>query len=134
MRTSRAAAAIVATATLALVAAAALVPPPDYSSTFFVDAAWHDHHGHVRILYHDMANATQSVRLEVLGLEETFQKTHYSSQFSEDVHLGGVPANGWRAHPVTFDVVHGELGRLSIKTEIHAEGDPRPPVIYGPAR
>jgi len=133
-RSARAAAAIAAVAA-AVAAYAALQPgPPDYSDTLYADASWDPVTGSVTITYTDRSMATERVTLEVLGLPETLQKNHTSSHFVERVEFGGVPANGWRAHPVTFAVSHAELGEVGIKVEVHGPGEPAARTVYSGPR
>lgn len=133
-RSTRAAAAI-AVAAAAIAAYAASQPgPPDYSGTFYADAAWDPVTGNVTITYTDRSMATERVTLEVLGLATTLQKNHTSSHFVEQVKFGGVPANGWRAHPVTFAVSHAELGEVGIKVEVHGPGEPAERTVYSVLR
>lgn len=108
--------------------------PPDYSGTFYADAAWDPATGNVTITYADRSMATERVTLEVLGLARTLQKNYTSSNFVERVEFGGVPANGWRAHPVTFAVTHGELGEVGIKVEVHGPGEPPRRAVYSGPR
>ncbi len=115
----------------AMVAVTLWLGAPDYSSTFYVDATWYPDRGQVIITYDDMASATENVTLEVLGLSDTFHTVRTSSSFVQDVRFDRVPDNGWRAHPVVFDVVHAELGSITIKTEVHDADADAPPVIYG---
>ncbi len=127
-------AAVVAAVAVAVAAYALLSGSPDHSSTIYADATWYPDEGNVVITYDDSARATSSVTLEVLGLASTFQKVRESSSFVERVAFGGVPANGWRAHPVTFAVSHGELGEIGIKVEVHGHDEPPPRVVYSAAR
>lgn len=108
-----------------------LIDGPNYSSTFYVDATWYPENGHVRITYNDVTSSTEHVTLEVLGLANTFHVEHTSSNFTENVDFEAIPNNGWRAHPIVFDIVHAELGNISIKTEVHSADQPAPSIIYG---
>jgi hypothetical protein len=98
--------------------------------TFQVDAVYYDS-GHVEISYMDKSGQTNSVVLEILGMDETFHKTYTDSEFIEIVPFPNPPKYGWSVHPVVFDVDHKELGKIQLKTEIHPLGKPAPPVIYG---
>lgn len=118
-------------AAIAAIAATSLLEVTDYSSTFNVDATWYPESQQVIITYNDTASSTEYVALEVLGLAQTFHVTHESSSFVETVPFDDVPANGWRAHPVVFDVSHAVVGDIIIKTEIHAEDQMAPHVVYG---
>lgn len=134
-RPARAALAVAAAVAAAAVAYALLQPaPPDYSGTLYADAEWNPATGNVTVTYTDRSMATERVTLEVLGLATTLQKNHTSSHFVEQVEFGSVPANGWRAHPVTFAVTHGELGEVGIKVEVHGPGEPARHTVYSGPR
>ena len=99
-------------------------------STFEIDATYYDE-GYVQISYLDKTAKTNHVVLEVLGMDESFQKTLSDSQFVETVQFPILPKHGWQVHPVTFLIDHQDLGKVSLKTEIHPFGEPAPPVIFG---
>jgi hypothetical protein len=99
-------------------------------STFEIDATYYDT-GYVEISYHDKSEKTNYVVLEILGMDESYQKTLSGSKFVETVQFPVVPTYGWQVHPVTFLIDHQELGKVSLKTEIHPYGKPAPPIIYG---
>ena len=97
--------------------------------TFQVEAIYYDT-GHVEISFFDKSSKTNSVVMEILGMEETFQKTFTNSEFIEIVPFPNAPKYGWAIHPVVYEIDHEELGHIQIKTEIHPHGEPIPPVIY----
>ena len=99
-------------------------------STFEIDATYYDA-GYVEISYLDKSEKTNHVVLEILGMDESFQKTISDSKFTETVSFPEVPTYGWQVHPVTFLIDHQKLGKVSLKTEIHSYGKPTPPIIYG---
>ena len=99
-------------------------------STFEIDATYYDA-GYVQISYLDKTTKTNHVVLEILGMDESFQKTFSDSKFVETVPFPIIPKYGWQVHPVTFLIDHQELGKVSLKTEIHQYGEPAPPIIYG---
>lgn len=99
-------------------------------STFEIDATYYDA-GYVEISYLDKTAKTNNVVLEILGMDESFQKTFSGSEFVESVPFPVTPKYGWQVHPVTFLIDHQELGKVSLKTEIHPYGEPASPVIYG---
>lgn len=99
-------------------------------STFEIDVTYHDE-GYVEISYLDKTSKTNHVVLEVLGMDKSFQKTLSDSQFVEKVPFPILPKHGWQVHPVTFLIDHRDLGKVSLKTEIHSFGEPAPPIIYG---
>ena len=97
--------------------------------TFQIEAVYYDS-GHVEVSYFDESEKTNSVVLEILGMEESFQKTFSDSEFIEIVPFPNPPKYGWPIHPVVFEVDHEELGHIQIKTEIHPLGESVPIVIY----
>ena len=98
--------------------------------TFQIEAIYYDS-GHVEISYFDNSNQTNSVVLEILGMEESYHKTFFDSKFVEIVPFPNTPKYGWAIHPVVFDIDHKKLGKIQLKTEIHPLDEPVPPVIYG---
>jgi len=99
-------------------------------SAFEIDATYYGE-GYVKISYLDKTSKTNHVVLEILGMDESFQKTLSGSKFVETVPFPVLPKYGWQVHPVTFLIDHEELGKVSLKTEIHPYGEPAPPIIYG---
>ena len=97
--------------------------------TFQIDAVYYDS-GHVEISYFDKSGKTNSVVMEILGMEESFQKTFSGSEFIEIVPFPNLPKYGWPVHPVVLEIDHKEFGHIQLKTEIHSLDEPAPPVIY----
>ncbi len=97
--------------------------------TFQIDAVYYDS-GHVEISYVDKSDKTNSVVMEILGMEESFQKTFSGSEFIEIVPFPNLPKYGWPVHPVVLEIDHKEFGHIQLKTEIHSLDEPIPPVIY----
>lgn len=97
--------------------------------TFQVDAVYYDT-GHVEVAFLDKSEKTDSVVMEILGMEETFQKTFSDYRFIEIIPFPNEPKYGWTIHPVVLEIEHPELGHVQLKTEIHPLGEPLPPVIY----
>ena len=97
--------------------------------TFQIEAVYYDS-GHVEISYFDKSGKTNSVVMEILGMEETFQKTFSDSEFIEIVPFPNEPKYGWPIHPVVLEIEHEEFGHIQLKTEIHPLGEPVPSVIY----
>ncbi|HSG84565.1 MAG: hypothetical protein ACE5RS_01500 [Nitrosopumilus sp.] len=97
--------------------------------TFDVEAVYYDT-GHVEVSYFDNSDKTTAVVLEILGMDETFQKTFSDSEFIEIVPFPNEPKYGWAIHPIVLEIDHEELGHIQLKTEIHPLGEPVPPVIY----
>ena len=97
--------------------------------TFQVNAVYYDT-GHVEIEFFDKSEKTDSVVMEILGMDETFQKSFSDSHFIEIVPFPNEPKYGWEIHPVVLEVEHPELGHVQLKTEIRPLGDTAAPVIY----
>ncbi len=100
------------------------------SETFIVDALYFEEEGYVEISFLDKSNKTKTVILEILGMSKSFQKIFDGSEFRERVPFSSTPAYGWKTNPVTFVVEHEELGRIGVKTEIHAINEPALPIIF----
>ena len=97
--------------------------------TFQVDAIYYDA-GYVEISYLDTSGKTAIVVMEILGMDESFQKTFSDSEFIEIVQFPHEPKYGWAIHPIVLEIDHEELGHIQLKTEIHPMGESVPPVIY----
>ncbi len=97
--------------------------------TFQIDAVYYDS-GHVEISYLDKSDKTNSVIMEILGMDESFHKTFSGSEFVEIIPFPNLPKYGWPVHPVVLEIDHKEFGHIQLKTEIHPLGEPVPPVIY----
>jgi hypothetical protein len=97
--------------------------------TFQVDAIYYDS-GHVEISYLDKSGQTDSVIMEILGMDESFQKSFSGSQFIEIVPFPNVSKYGWAIHPIVLEIDHLEFGHIQLKTEIHELDQPLPSVIY----
>ena len=97
--------------------------------TFQVDAVYYDT-GHVEISFFDKSKKTTAVVMEILGMNETFQKVFSDTEFVEIVSFPNEPKYGWAIHPIVLEIDHEELGHVQLKTEIHSLGEPIPPVIY----
>ena len=99
------------------------------SQTFHVDAVYYDS-GNVEISFLDKSGKTDFVIMEILGMDESFQKSFGGSQFVETVSFPHPPKYGWAIHPIVLEIEHMELGHIQLKTEIHSVDQPLPPVIY----
>ena len=97
--------------------------------TFQIDAIYYDS-GYVEISYFDKTAKTNSVVMEILGMEESFQKSFSGSEFIEIVPFPNLPKYGWTIHPVVLEIDHKEFGHIQLKTEIHSLDEPTPIVIY----
>ena len=107
-------------------------------STFSLEAVYYASQnsnlddGYIQINFQDHTKKTKAVVLEVLGMENSFQKTFLdSSEFVETIPFPTPPKYGWEIHPVTLLIDHEELGKVSLKTEIRPIGEPAAPIIYG---
>lgn len=99
------------------------------SQTFQVDAVYYDS-GNVEISFLDKSGKTDFVIMEILGMDESFQKSFGGSQFVETVSFPNPPKYGWEIHPIVLEIEHLEFGHIQLKTEIHPLDQPVPPVIY----
>ena len=97
--------------------------------TFQIDAVYYDT-GHVEISYFDKSEKTNSVVMEILGMDKSFQKTFSDSEFIEIVPFSNEPKYGWAIHPIVLEIDHEELGHIQLKTEIHPFGTTVTTVIY----
>ena len=97
--------------------------------TLHVNAVYYES-GHVEVSFFDKSEKTTSVVMEILGMEESFQKEFVGFEFIEIVPFPNVPKYGWEIHPVVLEVEHEEFGHVQIKTEIHLLDEPAPPIIY----
>jgi len=100
-----------------------------YRETFQVEAIYYDT-GHVEVSYLDKSGKTTNVVLEILGMNESFQKTYSDSEFIEIVPFPNLPKYGWAIHPVILEIDHKDFGHIQLKTEIHSIGEPLPLIIY----
>ena len=96
---------------------------------FKINAIYYDA-GYVEVSYLDKSDKTNSVTLEILGMETSFQKTFSDSEFIEIVQFPNVPKYGWEIHPIVMEIEHEEFGHIQLKTEIHELNDPSPNTIY----
>ncbi len=95
--------------------------------TFQIEAIYYDS-GYVEISFLDKSDKTNSVVMEILGMDESFQKTFSGSEFIEIVPFPNLLK--WERHPVVLEIYHEELGHIQLKTEIHSLDEPVPTVIY----
>ena len=97
--------------------------------TFQIDAVYYDS-GHVEISFLDKSDKTTLVVMEILGMDESFQKSFSSSEFIEIIPFPNLPKYGWEVHPIVLEIDHPELGHIQLKTEIHNIDESAPIVIY----
>ncbi len=98
--------------------------------TFSVDAVYLSSEGVVEISFVDNTQKTDTIILEVLGLQPSFQKTYSGSSFTERIPFIPPDKYGWEIHPVIILAENQDLGLIEIKTEIHEENEPEKPVIF----
>ena len=96
---------------------------------FKINAIYYDA-GYVEVSYLDKSDKTNSVTLEILGMETSFQKTFSDSEFIEIIQFPNTPKYGWEIHPIVMEIEHEEFGHIQLKTEIHELNDPSPNTIY----
>ncbi|MEZ8030719.1 MAG: hypothetical protein ACKVJ0_03035 [Nitrosopumilus sp.] len=96
---------------------------------FKINAIYYDT-GYVEVSYLDKSDKTNSVTLEILGMETSFQKTFSDSEFIEIIQFPNTPKYGWEIHPIVMEIEHEEFGHVQLKTEIHELNDPSPNTIY----
>jgi hypothetical protein len=96
---------------------------------FQINAIYYDA-GYVEVSYVDKSDKTNSVTLEILGMETSFQKTFSDSEFIEIIQFPNMPKYGWEIHPVVMEIEHDEFGHVQLKTEIHELNSPSPNIIY----
>jgi len=96
---------------------------------FKINAIYYDA-GYVEVSYLDKSDKTNSVTLEILGMETSFQKTFSDSEFIEIIQFPNIPKYGWEIHPIVMEIEHEEFGHVQLKTEIHELNDPSPNTIY----
>ena len=96
---------------------------------FKINAIYYDA-GYVEVSYVDKSDKTNSVTLEILGMETSFQKTFTDSEFIEIIQFPNVPKYGWEIHPIVMEIEHEEFGHVQLKTEIHELNTPSPNTIY----
>ena len=96
---------------------------------FKINAIYYDT-GYVEVSYLDKSDKTNSVTLEILGMETSFQKTFSDSEFIEIIQFPNTPKYGWEIHPIVMEIEHEEFGHVQLKTEIHDLKDPSPNTIY----
>ena len=96
---------------------------------FKINAIYYDA-GYVEVSYLDKSDKTNSVTLEILGMETSFQKTFSDSEFIEIIQFPNIPKYGWEIHPIVMEIEHEKFGHIQLKTEIHELNDPSPNTIY----
>jgi len=98
--------------------------------TFSVDAVYLADEEVIEISFVDNTQKTDTIILEVLGLQPSFQKTYSGSSLIERIPSVPPDKYGWEIHPVIILAENRDLGLIEIKTEIHEENEPEKPVIF----
>lgn len=98
--------------------------------TFSVAAVYLVDEEVVEISFVDNTQKTDTIILEVLGLQPSFQKTYSGSSFTERIPFVPPDKFSWEIHPVIILAENQDLGLIEIKTEIHEENEPEKPVIF----
>ena len=86
----------------------------------------------VQISFHDKSNETESVVLEILGMDVTYHKEyefHNDSEFVENMYLKEIPKYGWKTTPVILEIQHSKFGAIGLKTEIYELDQLKPKII-----
>ena len=84
----------------------------------------------IEITYVDVSEKTDSVIIEILGMDETFHKEFSQQSFVETVQIISPPKYGWATMPVTFSIIHNQFGEIGLKIEIHEQDEPKSRIIY----
>ena len=100
------------------------------AETFVFDAVYYETKQTIEITFEDKSKKTSIVILEILGMQESFQKTFTDIEFIETIPFEGPPQYGWEIHPVTLVVEHDEFGKIGMKTEVHSENESSKPIIF----
>ena len=86
----------------------------------------------VQISFHDKSNETESVVLEILGMDVTYHKEYEfdgDAEFVENMYLKEIPKYGWKTTPVILEIQHSKFGTIGLKTEVYELGDIKPKII-----
>jgi hypothetical protein len=101
-----------------------------YSEIFYLDATFYKDRKYIQIKFDDATEKTSSVTLEILGMEQSFQKKFSGPHFDIQVPFDGVPQYGWKSMPITLVAEHQEFGKIGLKTEVHDYGQPPNKIIF----
>jgi len=100
------------------------------SENFSLDAIYDNELKTVTVSFSDKSEMTTVVVMEILGMNETYQKTFVGHNFVVTIYFDSVPKYGWKTHPITLVVDHSDLGEFGMKTEIYESGSIKPRVIF----
>lgn len=102
----------------------------ELSQTFFIEGIFYDSKNYVEIRFIDKSQKSESITLEILGLEQSYQKKYsQTNEIIEIIPFSDVPKYGWAIHPITMEIKHKDFGTVHLKTEIHSEDESIPDVI-----
>jgi hypothetical protein len=93
-----------------------------YENLLFLDGTFYPEKKLVEITFSDKTQKTTNVVLEILGMEQSFQRTFDGHTFTILVPFEKEPQYGWKVVPITLIVTHPEFGNIGVKTDIHAVG------------
>lgn len=93
-----------------------------YENLLFLDGTFYPEKKLVEITFSDKTQKTTSVVLEILGMEQSFQRTFEGHIFTIMVPFEKEPQYGWKVVPITLVVNHPEFGKIGVKTDIHDIG------------
>ena len=103
----------------------------ELSKTFFIEGIFYDSKNYVEIRFIDKSQKSESIVLEILGLEESYQRKYsHTSEIIEIIPFSEVPKYGWEIHPITMEIIHQDFGTVHLKTEIHSKNESIPDVIF----
>lgn len=101
-----------------------------FRESFSIDATYYPEGQYAEIVFSDNTQKTSSVIMEILGMDESYQKTFDDYQFVERVSFSEPSKYGWSIHPIVLKINHPDFGTVEIKTEIHSVGEDAPPIIF----
>jgi hypothetical protein len=93
-----------------------------YENLLFLDGTFYPEKKLVEITFSDKTQKTTNVVLEILGMEQSFQRTFDGHTFTVLVPFEKEPQYGWKVVPITLIVNHPEFGKVGVKTDIHNVG------------
>jgi len=93
-----------------------------YENLLFLDGTFYPEQKLVEITFSDKTQKTTGVVLEILGMEQSFQRTFDGHTFTLKVPFEREPQYGWKVVPITLIVSHPEFGKVGVKTDIHEVG------------
>ncbi|MEM3063800.1 MAG: hypothetical protein QW177_00345 [Candidatus Nitrosotenuis sp.] len=101
-----------------------------YSEIFYLDATFYEEKKHIQIKFDDYTEKTSGVTLEILGMEQSFQRKFSGPHFDIEVPFDKVPEYGWKSMPITLVVEHPDFGKVGLKTEVHDQSQPRNKIVF----